>query len=616
MCGIAGSIGVAPGAAEVRATLAAMRRRGPDASGVHHDQLGPHAVSLLHTRLSILDLDSRSDQPFVDGDLVLVFNGELYNYIELRADLEALGHRFRTRSDTEVVLRACRQYGEAAFDRFEGMWALALLDRKAGTLTLSRDRFGEKPLFYAVWGQTLYFASEVKSLAALAGRAPEVNTRQVQRYLVNGYRALHKGRETFFADVGAMPAASLATLTGPDEPAPQPYWRLAYRPVAMTAAEAVAGARAQLERALKIRLRADVPVAFCLSGGVDSTALATLAARKLGAQLHAFTVVDADERYNESESVAATVRHLGCAHHVAHTSTEGFFARLDDLVAYHDSPVATISYYVHSFLSEEISRLGYKVAISGTGADELYTGYYDHYCFWLAERADDDKYPQLLEQWRQGYGATVRNPLLQDPLAFHRDPGRRDHLYGDRERFNAMQVAPLNEDFAEEAYCDNLLRNRMLNELFHEVVPVILHEDDLNSMRWSVENRSPYLDRGLAEFLFTVPGEHLIRDGFAKWILRASADDVAPRDVIWDKRKRGFNASIDSLVDRDDPDTRDRLLAPGPIFDLVRRDAFEKFVDGDMTDNTRSKYLFSFLSARSFLESDLVAGGDAARRAA
>lgn len=602
----------APSPDRVKATLRALGRRGPDAQGhtVHH--VGGAAVTLIHTRLAIIDLDPRANQPFERDGLVLVYNGEIYNYVELKRELEGLGHAFTTASDTEVLVRAWRQWGAAALDRFEGMWAFALLDAKAGTLVLSRDRFGEKPLYTWRRGDNFYFASEVKALAALADAKPAVNTDHVLRYLANGYKSLHKKPATYYRDIAEFPAAQVAEmrLMGGRAPAcePRPYWRLGCRPQAMSAADALAGARDRLYESVKLRLRADVPLAFCLSGGIDSATLAAIAAKRFGQHIHCFSVIDEDERYDERENIETMVDWLGCEHFKVHTTTEGFFERMKTLVAYHDQPVATISYYMHSFLSEAIADKGYKVAVSGSAADELFTGYYDHYSMWLAamaKRAEKDPgidFKALLADWREGFGAYVQNPLLRDPLAFAKDPDQRGHILLDQEFFESLLERPFHEDFTEETYCPELLRNRMLNELFHEAVPVILEEDDRNSMYYSVENRSPYLDRGLAEFLSTVPSELLIRGGFAKWLLRQAGEGLVPDQVRLDKRKRGFNASVDSVIDRRDAKTRETLLGESPIFELVSRARMKSFLEEDMTSNSFSKFLFSFVSAKLFLE--------------
>tara|TARA_B100001741_G_scaffold310808_1_gene310761 strand:- start:1342 stop:2190 length:849 start_codon:yes stop_codon:yes gene_type:complete len=275
---------------------------------------------------------------------------------------------------------------------------------------------------------------------------------------------------------------------------------------------------------------------------------------------------------------------------------------MSKLIAYHDKPISTLSYYLHSFMSEQISNSGCRVAISGNGADELFAGYYDHYSFWLAEMGSSTNHSKLVADWKNSYGKYVQNPILQSPDVFLYNSSIRDHIYLNAEEFSNWLVEPFCEPFSETKYSDNVLRNRMLNELRHETIPVILHEDDRNSMFYSVENRSPYLDRNLAEFLFTVPSRHLVKHGFAKYLLRAAGTGYVSENVLWDKRKRGFNAPIDSLVDRKNSQTKDRLLCQSPIFNIVKKEKIEKFLQQDMKDNSLSKNLFSFISVKLFLE--------------
>ena len=202
-------------------------------------------------------------------------------------------------------------------------------------------------------------------------------------------------------------------------------------------------------------------------------------------------------------------------------------------------------------------------------------------------------------------------PLLQDPDRFVNEPGMRAHIYDNASEFRRFLKDDFSEAFDETAYATDLLRNRMINELFHESVPVILKEDDLNSMMFSVENRSPFLDRKLVEFLYTVPTELLMADGCPKWLLRRAVDGLVPDEVLYDRRKRGFNASIDTVMDRSDPQTRERLLDPGPIFDIVDREKIEQLVDGDLTENSYSKFMFSFVSARIFMDAAAEASAGA-----
>ena len=367
--------------------------------------------------------------------------------------------------------------------------------------------------------------------------------------------------------------------------------------------EAVQGVREQLARSVELRLRADVPLAFCLSGGVDSTVLISIARRLLGHEVHAFTVTLGDPRYDEQEAVATTVAELGLDHTSVPASTHGFLDGMRELVGYHDSPVSTISYYAHWKLLQTISGAGYRVSVSGTGADELFSGYYDHHLAYLYEvRGDPTLHAQALQNWQQAVLPHVRNPHLGNADLFVRDPGFRDHIYLDAERFAGFLTAPFAEPFTESRYTGDLLRNRMLNELYHEVVPPILHEDDLNSMYFSVENRSPFLDRGLCELAYRIPTRHLLRDGRAKAVLRDAARGIAPDHVLDEPRKVGFNAPILSFLDTTDPSVRATLLEDSPIFSIVRRDRIAELLEKRDLPNSESKLLFYFTSAKLFLE--------------
>lgn len=603
MCGIAGSFGpIVPDSSLIERTLSLMNNRGPDNNGFYKENLNKNNLTFLHTRLAIIDLEVRSNQPFEANDCVLVFNGEIYNYLELKKELESLGHSFRTNSDTEVIIKSYKQYGRSCVKRFEGMWAFALFDKNKKEIFLSRDRFGEKPLFYKIIQNTLYFGSEPKFISSLSNKTLDINHSHLSRYLVNGFRSLFKTDETFYKKLYEVPRACNVILISPERHEKEEYWSLQYKPNKIKQKEAEEQTYEYVLKSLKLRLRSDVPIAFCLSGGVDSTTLAVIAAKKLQQQIHTFSIIDNDERYDESNNINTVVNSISCQHHNIHTTTDGFLERMTSLVEYHDAPVPTISYYVHNFLSESIKQNGYSVAISGTGADEIFTGYYDHYSYWLAYMFSNNDFDEMLNVWEESYGKFVNNPLLKDPMNFVKNPNNREHLYQNQDIFNHYLKESCEELFEEEIYTEDILRNRMMNELFHEIVPVILRADDSNSMMWSVENRSPYLDRSLVEFLYSIPNEYLIFEGIPKWLLRNVGKDLLPDTVRLDKRKRGFNTSIDSLLDRNDPSVREWLLDNSPIYEIVDRSKLEKFIQSDMTDNSFSKFMFGFVSSKIFVE--------------
>ncbi|HYF02552.1 MAG TPA: asparagine synthase (glutamine-hydrolyzing) [Patescibacteria group bacterium] len=604
MCGIAGYIGKKNiGDDAITKTLSAMSRRGPDAQEHILFKNGENYVNLLHSRLSIIDLDERANQPFTIGNCTLVFNGEIYNYLELRELLKKQGETFFTESDTEVLLKYYLYYGEKCVEYFEGMWAFAIWDARANSLFLSRDRFAEKPLYFFKTEDGFYFGSEVKFLKSLSGEQLAVNHTQILRYLINGYKSLYKTSETFFKNVHEIPYATNAIVNSDGEISFKKYWEPVYHRREMSLDEAIEGTRAYLINSVKLRLRSDVPMAFCLSGGVDSSALVSIAAKEFGYKVSTFSIIDSDERYNEFDNIQATVEDIGCDSHLLEIPQSEALDRLKRLVQYHDAPIATTTYYVHSLLSEAISKAGFKVVFSGTSADELFTGYYDHFIWHLAEMSTRADYDMFLKNWQTHILPFVRNPYLQQPELYVKNPALREHIYFQNDEFREFLKEDFQEEFHEEIFTESLLRNRMMNELFHEATPVILHEDDLNSMMHSLENRSPFLDSRLFDFAYSIPNEHLIHNGYGKYILRESVKGILNEKVRTDRRKKGFNASINSVIDLRNPDVVDYLLDENAeIFTILDREKIREAFTMSPMPNSFSKFLFSFINVRIFLE--------------
>jgi asparagine synthase (glutamine-hydrolysing) len=610
MCGIAGYAG--PSLVErdrVEQVIAALRHRGPDGHGVFAKQDADGSVLLVHRRLAIIDLDARANQPFEFDAGVLAFNGEIYNYVELRRELAALGHQFKTTSDTEVLAHALREWGEGALDRCEGMWAFAWYDQRSGDLLLSRDRFGEKPLYLTRQGKGLYFASETKALAVLSATSLQVNEQHVLRYLINGYKSLYKQSDTFFRGVEELPAGTVLRIAKDGASALRSYWEKKLGiDDSLTYDDSVRLVRDALIEAMRLRLRSDVPLAFCMSGGIDSNSLISTARHKFGCDVHGFTIVNTDARYEEMDLVNAAVKEQGLRHTAVPLTAANFIDNLSALVAAHDAPIYTISYYVHWQLMRAIADAGYKVAFSGTGADELFTGYFDHHNLYLAEiAAQPGLHASAVAAWREHVAEVVRNPHLQKPDLYTADPSFRGHIYLNNDEFASWLRRPWQEEFTEKGWHASLLRNRMLNELFEEAVPVILHEDDLNAMYFSIENRSPFLDRRLFETAARIPSRYLIRDGKAKAVLRDAMRGIVPDPVLDSRRKVGFNAPVLELLDTGDPQVRAFVLDNSSIYELVRKDVIEGLLRRSTLPNSYSKFLFNFVCAKMFLTQHGVA---------
>ena len=484
---------------------------------------------------------------------------------------------------------------------FEGMWAFVIFDINKNRLFFSRDRFGEKPLFYYLNKKSFYFGSEPKFIFSLLGKKIEPNMKQIQRLMCNGFRSIYKKNQTFFSDLNELRPASNIIFDKPEKFKINKYWNLKFNPINDSLRNIKENLKVLIDNSLKLRLRSDVPIAFCLSGGIDSSTLVSMAKRN-GAEVKTFSIIDSDERYDESKNINSLVDSLSLDHISIKTSSENFFERMSRQIKYFDAPIPTISYYVHNFLTERMKSRGFSVSISGTGADEIFSGYYDHYSYWLASMHNENNFNALYDQWKNSYGKFVENPLIKDLSNFLNDKKFNKHLYQSRTKFENLFNFEFNENFEEDFYTDDILRNRMINELSSEVVPVILFADDLNSMMYSIENRSPFLDKSLVEYAYTIPSKYLIKDGFPKWLLRNFDDSLLPDKIRNDKRKRGFNTSINSVFDKNNPDFYNWMLKDNKIFEIVNKKKFKKFIDNDFKDNSNSKFIFNFISNKIFLE--------------
>lgn len=604
MCGIAGYFGKKKiDEAAINLTLDRLKNRGPDSRQFESLSHGDNRIDLLHGRLSILDLDPRSNQPFNIGPATMIFNGEIYNFVELRKELDKRNIALHTTSDTEILLHYYLIFGKDCVDHFEGMWTFAIFDNRDGSLFISRDRFGEKPLYIYEEEDGIYFASEVKFLQSLSGKPFTVNEDHILRYVVNGHKSLYKTKECFFTEIRELDFASNLLVDSELDQKEWRYWTPAFKPKAMSAAEAREGARHHLIESLKIRLRSDVPLAFCLSGGVDSASLVSIAAKEFNADVHTFSIIDTDRRYDELDNIEATIEDTGCYSTKIVLSPEADnISRLENLVAYHDAPVATISYFVHSFLSEKIAENGFKISISGTAADELFTGYYDHFVLHLYEMRNHPEFARFKSEWEKYPLEFVRHPDFRKHDLYFDNPDKRDHIYLNNWEFRSLLKTDFSEPFTETKYSDVLLRNRMMNELFHEVVRVILHEDDLNSMLYSLENRSPFLDKNLFEFAYSIPNELLIDEGYNKFVLRSAMKGILNEKVRLTREKKGFNASINSIFDFDNPTHRDYFLSDSVIFDYFDKDLIADVLKRGEFPNSYKKFLFNFINSKIFLD--------------
>ena len=614
MCGISGYIGKDTLSPKViKKTLLLMRNRGPDANGSCNffDKKNKINVNLLHTRLGIIDLDERSNQPFTDGDLTIIFNGEIYNYLEIKKKILLKKKvKFKTNSDTEVLLQAYKIFGMNFFQELEGMWSFAIWDNKKKILLLSRDRFSEKPLYFFQSEKGIYFGSEIKYLKSLSQKKFKINEGHLIRYLFQGYKSLYKYNSTFYENVENFPNASFTIINKNLRINYKKYWKLNFKSKKMNFKYAASKVKKIILKKFRQKFRSDVPMAFCLSGGVDSNTIVSTAKKKFNLKVKTFSIIDKKGGFDESKNIEKSVNYLKTKHHNLTVKIKNSFKSLEKMIEYHDGPIITSNYFYHSFLLKKISEKGYKVVFSGTGADEIFTGYYDHSLQFLYEVRNNKKFLNYLDFWNTGIRKFIKNKKFQDPYLYIKNPSYRNHMFEYFEFFSPSikkNKKKYFKKFIETKFCSSLLRNRMMNELFFEGTRPILQADDANSMFYSIENRSPFLDKELVEFLYTVPTNLLMKKGFTKSILRESMRGIVSEDILNEKEKSGFNINVQSMFKLNSNYMKNKIInKKNKIFSIIDRNFVISILKDPDSVNKYSKFIFNFINASIFLKNNYI----------
>ncbi|MFT7461892.1 MAG: asparagine synthase (glutamine-hydrolyzing) [Pseudohongiellaceae bacterium] len=578
MCGIAGKLWLTsdrPGdASTVAAMVAALAHRGPDGRGVVSS--GPAALG--HRRLSIVDLSERGSQPMasLDGRLLLVANGEIYNHKELRAELSAKGHRFRSDSDNEVLLPLYREYwqseGPGCLDRIDGMFAFALWDKDARRLVLARDRMGQKPLVYAATDESIVFASELSALTAEPTLDRTPNDDALADYLA--FRCVPHP-SCAWKGAAKLPAAH-ALVVEDGAASLHCYWRLSPGmdespyPTLDDAADEVL---ARLDTAVSRRLMADVPVGALLSGGVDSAAVVALMARHLDHPVKTFTIGFDDPAYDERIGARAVANLVGSEHHERLVAPDAM-SILDKLTAHYGEPFADSS-AIPTFLVSELAAESVKVVLTGDGGDEAFAGYDRYRALDLAERLSGGVLGRPLSAAVRGaasmaglFGAgghrSVSTRLTRFADGLDAAPRQRNHLWrlaSSTARLSSLMTPEGRQRLGTPSHYgprggQPLSLNQALVLDVEKYLPDdILVKLDIASMAHSLEARSPFLDRELMEFAASLPGRLKLappgspgqRPGKprGKWVLRHALRQLLPADVLWGK-KQGFGVPLDA----------------------------------------------------------------------
>ena len=583
MCGISGII--SPNAEKVSASRLkqmndALQHRGPDGEGYYEQLSGHHHIGLAHRRLSIIDLSDAASQPFRYLDrYVLVYNGEIYNYKELRETLAGNGYHFISNGDTEVVAAAYACYGRSCMDMFDGMFSFALWDEKENVLFCARDRFGEKPFhyYYDHAKQEFYFASEIKALLA-AGINRSVNHQLLYDFITIGYtKNVTHPSHTFYRDIFQLPASHyLEYIPSQNKLETGRYWDLDKETIIeMNEGQAIEKFHDLLQTSIDQRLRSDVSVGTSLSGGLDSSSIIALASgSKDSLYTHkAFSAVFPGFEKDESTLIRKTARRFKLDLFTVTPSADDLADRMKELVYHQDEPFGSASVFAQYEVYRMAKKEGVKVLLDGQGADETLAGYKKYSHWYLQEKIQSDGWKPVSEE-----AITLRdNRFLSDWGWRNRLAALMPALAALQLKNKAIQIRA-NNPFITHEYAkangdaDSIVKPivEKLNDIQYFDTMVMGLDDllryaDRNSMAHGREVRLPFLSHHLVQFVFSLPSSFRIREGYTKWILRKTMNDKLPAEICWQKGKTGF-----------EPPQREWLQYP-PVKNNIR-DARKKLV--------------------------------------
>ena len=581
MCGIAGFVntnGAPADARLIRRMTDLITHRGPDASGAHVRG----QAALGHRRLSIIDL-AAGLQPMSNEDdsLWITYNGEIFNHADIRPELEASGHRYKSHCDTETIVHAYEQWGDQSVNRYRGMFSYAIWDQNRRQLFCARDRLGIKPFYYFWNGRLFAFASEIKVLLEHPDISTEFNDKLLPEYLAFGYIS---GEETLFAGIRKLMPGHTLTLTCGETPSLEikQYWDAPCPTEFEDRADSewIGDCRTRLEEVVRMRLMSDVPLGMFLSGGVDSSAIAALIKRMTDGPVKTFSVGYSESRFSELSEARQVAKLIGTDHHEVCVSMEEFFNALPRLVWHEDEPITWPSsvslHFVSKLAAEQV-----KVVLTGEGSDELFGGY-GRYRFY-----------QLNEQWMRAYrgvpsgvrnaiqGAVAESPLLSASLRRklgHTVLGRGAHIeslylnnfycaFGAEEQekllsrhFDASPYASFLERWESTAKSPTLPRLLYADQKTY-LVELLMKQDQM-SMSCSLESRVPFLDHKFVEFAASVPPHMKLRGKEGKYIIKKAVEDLIPRSIIY-RKKMGFPTPITTwLLQEEARPLRDYLRDP------------------------------------------------------
>jgi len=602
MCGIVGVINLDQKPVDkkdIEKMTRIIKHRGPDDEGCFIDK----NIGLGHCRLSIIDLSSAGHQPMSnkDGSIWIIFNGEIYNYLELRKELEKKGHSFQSDTDTEVIICAYKEWGEKCLEKFNGMWAFAIWDKNKKELFCSRDRFGIKPFYYFFDGKIFTFASEIKALLEL-GIPKKPNDALIYDFLKFGM--LDHTNETFFKDIYKLPAASWLKLASDGKIIIEKYWDFEVSDKIedkIPDQKYTEQFRELFIDAIKLRLRSDVPIGSCLSGGLDSSSIVCTVNKLLkeknvpsiGEIQKTFSSCFANKKFDEREYIEEVIKHTGAEKNYIFPKPEEFLEELDNLIWHQEEPFSGTSMFAQQMVFKK-AREKVKILLDGQGGDELLAGYRKFYFFYLLKLFKNKKIIKCFKTALPFFASieVLKTLYVKNGLKYLFKTSKNNIID------NLLNPVFL-KNFADRKLSfgyQNNLGKRLKEDLTKWSLPVLLRYEDKNSGTFGLEARLPFLDYRLVEQAAKMPLDQKMRLGWTKFILREAMKNILPEKIRLRKSKLGFVTPEEMwykkyLVEHIESKFKNPLFIADYVNMKKLLDSFQKYKMGQRFFNNKTIFL-------------------------
>ena len=599
MCGIAGFFGprkLEPSKESIKKCILLMKRRGPDFQNYLKSTFNNISSIMIHSRLSIIDPSKNANQPMEDENGIISYNGEIFNYLELIKKYKL--QNLKTKSDTEVLLKLTNINNNLPNKDLDGMWSYAYLNKKQKKLTICRDWFGEKPLYYLYKNKCLFYGSNIDYINTLSGRNKEINEEKIVTFLSYGFKAISSDVQTFDKKIEALESSTAISIDHSLKPKKIKIWNKKPEKTIISNKynENVLILRDLLKTSFSKRLRSDFPVACLLSGGVDSTAIAGYTKKFFNRNLTCYSIFNKEKDYDESKQIDSFCEIYGIKPKYIRMNTLDNYKFLERIIEENYSPLSSISYLAYANLNKAVRDDGHRVLLGGLGGDEMFAGYYLHHMCYLVSSYKGKKFKKIYNEWEKFIKPLIRTKILSDFNYFKSQLNKANYSFNEKNEIKKYLKSKKLPKISTKKYSKNFFRNQLLLDLFEHSVPAHNISGDQISMHFSIENRNPFLSKDIFNFANSLPDHYLIQDGFGKRILRDALNKIVPESILRLREKIGFYANLKEFFDIRNKKFKDKLYQSESVNKYLDKNSVDKILKKDHLNNIESKFIFNVLN--------------------